>query len=108
MDAVFIVEAGVDYEGSSPVRAFATADEAHAYARECINYLSKRPRFPDGELTQADIEVWAAADKAWSEAHEAGQCGSPDWFRTVEVPFGAAQPINQSAAPVGEKGSSHE
>jgi hypothetical protein len=88
-DAVFIVEAGVDYEGSKPVRAFASADEAEAYARECTEHLAKRPQFPDGDLTQADIDGWAASERAWSEAHEAGQCGSSDWFRTVEVPFAA-------------------
>ena len=88
MESVFIVEAGVDYEGSSPVRAFDTKGEAENYARECAEHLLRRPKFPDYDPTHKEIQQWVATEEAWEAAHEAGLFGSSDWFQVVEVPFG--------------------
>lgn len=88
MNTIFVVEAGVDYEGSSPIRAFAERYDADEFARECTEYQATRPQWPSDDLSEERIQKWSEADKAWCAAHPGGDVGSPDYFTVVEVPFG--------------------
>jgi hypothetical protein len=87
MSAIFFVEAGVDYEGSTPVRAFDNKDDAEAFAERCREHHKARPAFP-AVLNEASAETRRNAESAWATAHPGGDVGSPDYFKVIEVPFG--------------------
>ena len=90
MNAVFVVVAGVDYEGSTPIRAFDEKYSADKFAIACREYEDTRPSCPQYAYSDtAEINAWMAADKAWEKTHPGGEngCGS-DYFSVIEVPFG--------------------
>lgn len=99
MNSVFLVRACVDYEGESPVRAFADSYEAQEFARICREYHAARPAWPDSDLSEESIDRWSAAEKAWSAAHPAGDVGSPDHFDVVEVQFGQPEIATKPKEP---------
>ena len=78
---IFIVVGGVNYEGSSPLRAFVHKGEAKEFAAKCSEYDRTRPEF-----TRDDPQGWIAAEKAWREAHPCGEDATVnDYYRVVEV-----------------------
>jgi hypothetical protein len=102
MNAVFVVVAGVDYEGSTPIRAFDEKYPAAQFAVECREYEGTRPPFPKGvHIDRAEIDTWSVADKAWRAAHPGGENGEgSDYFTVIEVPFGeqpSTAPSNDTA-----------
>jgi hypothetical protein len=103
VNTIFIVEASVNYEGSSPVRAFAEKGDAEEFAEQCREYQKTRPAWPAAAATIAEIEEWSAADKAWEAAHPGGDVGSPDYFDVIEIPFGPVAGVSE-----GEKGGASD
>lgn len=93
MTPVFVVSAGVGYDGSSPVRAFERKEDADAFEAECDAYQNTMPQWPsfatrigrEGHEARAE---YRAKVEAWEEAHPAGASGSTaDYFSVTEVPF---------------------
>jgi hypothetical protein len=96
MNAIFIVEAGVHYQGSRLLRAFGSRPEAETFAERCREYHKTRPDWPGGDATEADLEAWRVADNAWEAGHPGGDVGSPDYFDVTEVPFGPVAASGES------------
>lgn len=89
MESIFVVSAGMDYEGSTPIRAFATKAEADEFAQACQQYENTRPPlFRDDD--EASIAAWSAALEEWRRAHVGGeQADGADYFSVDEIPFAA-------------------
>jgi hypothetical protein len=88
MSTVHIVVAGVDYEGSSPVKAFTDKIDAEQFKNQCYEYEQTKPAYPADGATPEEGKAWFAAHNAWSAAHPAGdQNSSSDYFSVIEVPL---------------------
>jgi len=76
MLTLFVVVAGIDYEGSTPIRAFAERYDAKEFATKCHEYERTRPTFPPGaHIDSAEIDAWSAADKQWVANHPGAENG---------------------------------
>lgn len=75
MSTIFLVEACVDYEGSSPVKAFRKKQAAEAFAHRCKEHrvleLPPRVVIDTPENYREWEEYWGAA-KVWEDSHPAG------------------------------------
>jgi hypothetical protein len=95
MSAVFVVVAGINYDGSTPVRVFAEKQPADDFAKACHEYEQTRPLYPDGNTIE-EIKAWGDGLKAWQDKHPGGENGhGSDYFVVIEVPFG---PLSSTAA----------
>ena len=91
MNSVFIVIAGVEYEGSNAVKAFELRAEADAFRDACGAYQQTQPSTPElGDTPGNDVEweEWAKADTVWRDAHPAGEDNtSSEYYLVQEIPF---------------------
>jgi len=88
MKTVFIVSAGVDYEGSSPIKGFATRDEADRFANSCYAYDSERPAWPGTDDADKVRDRKMAKQDRWAKKHPAGEDhSSSDYYNVAEIPF---------------------
>ncbi len=75
MSTIFLVLACVDYEGSSPVKAFRKKHAAEAFAHRCKEprFLELPPRVViDAPENDREWELFFAAKREWEASHPAG------------------------------------
>lgn len=79
MTDVYIVFGSIDYEGSSPLRAFEFNESANSFKAECIFYDAAEPEYGD------DDKTWAKHDE-WEQRHPSGS-GKYDsyYIETMEL-----------------------
>lgn len=94
MNKIYLVEAGIDYEGHSALKAFLTKEAAEEFAATCRAYLATAQPYLDRGYTRDEMGAWYAAESAWEQ-------GSPDpknitrhidYFEVIEVEFVGEQP----------------
>lgn len=85
--SVYVVVAGVEYEGSTPVRAFLSESQAKAFQGHCYAYLRNQPLYEDtGD--DAVFEEACQRHSEWRKNHPAGQeNASSDYFSVLEIPL---------------------
>lgn len=79
MATVFVVSAGVDYEGSTPIKVFPKKDAADEFVKSCKEY----------ELS-VGMTTWGyyEDDSDMVLDHPAKQCCAHDYYEVDEVQFG--------------------
>lgn len=85
MTKIYILEAGVDYEGRSPIKAFTTKQAAEDRAKVCYEYLATAVPYLEGDHSADEYEAWSAADDAWTRAAPEDFERYHDYFVVTEI-----------------------
>lgn len=90
--AVFIVMAHTEYDGSEPVRAFLDKAAANEFAAKCEAYTRKAPQEPENTGSKAEHEAIWEKKQRWAKRHPAGKSNaSSDSFSVEEIPLTAKE-----------------
>jgi hypothetical protein len=87
---VYLVMACMDYEGSSPVRAFLEREAADRFAAECTAHQEAAPKCPGVNDDDALWDVFYADSERWRASHPAKDNYGADSYRVREVPLSVA------------------
>lgn len=95
-DAIYLVEAGIDYEGQSPLKAFATSEAAESFAAACRDFLKTAPPWMTGDETSEESDAWQRAEDAWQSTSPGGERlhRHIDYVNVTEIEFSA--PVEQT------------
>lgn len=83
---IFIVQA-TWYEGSDPVRAFATRESADAFAQMCRDHEEARTHPPEIDAPEHEWDRWTESDRAWEQAHPAAPLSRRESYDVTTLPF---------------------
>ena len=68
---IYIVSDYTNYEGGSPIRAFASKADAEALVTAFDEHQDKRPDYPDSDAPDDAYEKYERAVKRWEKKHPA-------------------------------------
>lgn len=84
---IFIVQATTMYEGSDPVRAFATRESADAFAQTCRDHEEARTHPPEIDAPEHEWDRWTESDRAWEQTHPAAPLSRRESYDVLTLPF---------------------
>jgi hypothetical protein len=110
MSTIYIVVAGVNYEGGTPVKSFASKKRAETFAVSCRAHKETKPAAPliieDSEENDAEWNRFLEADGRWQEQHPAGkEFAYADYFDICEIEFDVLVTTKTSPADKENKSS---
>jgi hypothetical protein len=88
---IFLVYADTMYEGSYPVRAFASEEAANAFVQQCRDYGATRLQQPAQSASDAEWNVYWVRDKEWETAHPAAPFTQHD-YSVSPLAYSGARP----------------
>ncbi|MDN7934558.1 hypothetical protein QZM52_25040 [Burkholderia metallica] len=84
---IFIVQANTMYEGSDPVRAFASRQSADAFAQKCRDHEAGRSAPPGIDAPEEEWDSWWESDRAWEQSHPAAPFSRRESYDVVTLAF---------------------
>ncbi|MBG0880384.1 hypothetical protein H0X90_26660 [Burkholderia sp. 9775_39] len=84
---IFVVHASTMYEGSDPVRAFATRESAEAFAQMCRDHEEARPLPPGIDAPEHEWDRWTELDRTWEQTHPAAPLFRRESYDVLTLPF---------------------
>ncbi len=84
---IFVVQASTMYEGSDPVRAFATRESADAFAQMCRDHEEVRTPPPGIDAPEHEWDRWTESDRAWEQTHPAAPLSRRESYDVLTLLF---------------------
>ncbi|MGY6240181.1 hypothetical protein ACW910_22120 (plasmid) [Burkholderia ambifaria] len=84
---IFIVQATTMYEGSDPVRAFASRESADRFAQRCRDHEEARLNPPEIDAPEHEWESWCEKDRMWEQTHPAAPLSRRESYDVMTVTF---------------------
>jgi len=79
---IYLIQAGVDYQGYTIIKAFEKEKDAIAFRDRCVKYHKKEPLIEDDNKW----DEWFEKHKKWYKNHPAGECcANSDYFNIQKI-----------------------
>lgn len=82
---IFIVLATTMYEGSDPVRAFASKEAADRFAQQCRDHEEARLNPPGLDAPDHEWESWSEQDRMWEQTHPAAPLSRRESYDVMPI-----------------------
>ncbi|WP_186027400.1 hypothetical protein [Burkholderia gladioli] len=84
---IFVVQAVTMYEGSDPVRAFATREAAESFAQRCHDHEDARRDPPRVDAPDEEWQAWSEANHQWELSHPAEPFSRRETYAVMPLAF---------------------
>lgn len=85
--AILIVLATTMYEGSDPVRAFASREAADSFAQRCRQREAMRTNSPELDAPEHEWDSWAESNRMWELTHPAAPLSGRESYDVMPIKF---------------------
>lgn len=84
---IFIVLATTMYEGSDPVRAFASREAADSFAQRCREHEAMRTNSPELDASEHEWDSWSEKNRMWELTHPAAPLSGRESYDVMPLTF---------------------
>ncbi|WP_176091241.1 hypothetical protein [Burkholderia ambifaria] len=84
---IFIVLATTMYEGSDPVRSFASREAADSFAQRCREHEAMRINSPGLDAPEHEWDSWSEKNRMWELTHPAAPLSGRESYDVMPITF---------------------